>query len=249
MSPASHRQVEDQLTQPRPTRGRPVRCGRDAAGRPSPATARAADRRPPPDDRIHVTCGSPASPDTWVAQCRSGALIVLPRLPTGYAGHQLRLHVGADGRAISRFHGGCGYMMMRSQRSTWNAHHADQAPHLERAARSTRHHDRRSGAASAAGGPQPGVTHLVLTDPIADTSSLLMFQTDRSDGSWAAAGDLTDRTTCITQYGYRSLWDEAEAVFAEWLERGLPARTPWGDCRRGPGSTCGAPTHARSFSP
>src|SRR5260370_1193226 len=32
---ALDRQVEDQLTQPRPTRGQPVRCGRDAAGRPS----------------------------------------------------------------------------------------------------------------------------------------------------------------------------------------------------------------------
>jgi len=62
-----------------------------------------------------------------VTQCRPGALIVLPWLPTGYAGHRLRLHVGADGRAIGRFHGGCGYMMMRSQRSTWNAHHADPA--------------------------------------------------------------------------------------------------------------------------
>ena len=55
-----------------------------------------------------------------------------------------------------------------------------------------------------------------------------MFQADRSDCSWAAAGHLTDPTTCITQYGDRSLWDEAEAVFAEWPERGLPARTPSG---------------------
>src|SRR5712691_9642880 len=54
---ALDRQVEDQLTQPRPTRGRPVRCSRDAAGRPSPATARTAGRRQRPYDRIHVTCG------------------------------------------------------------------------------------------------------------------------------------------------------------------------------------------------
>jgi len=89
------------------------RRGRLAAGRPY--------------DRIHVTCGITRIPCTWVTQCRPGALIVLPWLPTGYAGHRLRLHVGADGRAIGRFHGGCGYMMMRSQRSTWNAHHADPA--------------------------------------------------------------------------------------------------------------------------
>ena len=153
---------------------------------------------------------------------------MLPWLSTGYAGHQLRLHVGADGRAIGRFHGGCGYMMMRSQRSTWNAHHADQAR------TSTSLLDPRAITTADPGlhlllaARQPGVTHLVLTDPIAGTSSLLMFQADRSDGSWAAAGHLTDRTTCITQYGYRSLWDEAKAVFAEWLERGLPGQNAFG---------------------
>lgn len=163
-----------------------------------------------------------------MAQCRSGALIVLPRLPTGYAGHQLRLHVGADGRAIGRFHGGCGYMMMRSQRSTWNAHHADQAPHLDELLDPRAITTPDPGLHLLLAARQPGVTHLVLTDPIDGTSSLLMFQTDRSDCSWAADGHLTDRTTCITQYGDQSLWDEAEAVFAGWPERGLPARTPSG---------------------
>jgi protein-L-isoaspartate O-methyltransferase len=66
------------------------RRGRLAAGRPY--------------DCIHVTCGITRIPCTWVTQCRPGALIVLPWLPTGYAGHWLRLHVGADGRAIGRFH-------------------------------------------------------------------------------------------------------------------------------------------------
>ncbi len=81
-------------------------------------------------------------------------------------------------------------MMMRSQRSTWNAHHADQ--------------------------PR---TSTSLLDPRA-----------------------------ITQYGDRSLWDEAKAVFAEWLERGLPGQNAFGVTVDAAGQHCGAPAHARSFS-
>ena len=36
-----------------------------------------------PYHRIHVTCGITRIPYTWVTQCCSGALIVLPWLPTG----------------------------------------------------------------------------------------------------------------------------------------------------------------------
>src|SRR5216684_1134534 len=159
--------------------------GRQAA----PMTASAS----PAESRASLHMGDPMPP-----RCAHRAALAA----TGYARHQLRLHVGADGRAIGRFHGGCGYMMMRSQRSTWNAHHADQAR------TSTSLLDPRAITTADPGlhlllaARQPGVTHLVLTDPIDGTSSLLMFQADRSDGSWAAAGHLTDRTTCITQYGY-----------------------------------------------
>lgn len=32
----------------------------------------------------------------------------------------------------------------------------------------------------------------------------------------------------VTQYGARSLWDEAEAAFDQWVERGMPRRSRFG---------------------
>lgn len=181
-----------------------------------------------PYDRVHVTCGITQIPYAWVQQCRPGAIIVLPWLPTGYSGHQLRLVVDSPGRATGRFHGGCGYMMMRSQRSRWNAHHADAARTREGLLdpRELAYGDPGLHLLHAA--LQPGVTQRAIED--ADGSfSLLLFENRGDIGSWAAADYLPGRGKVhVTQYGARSLWDEAETVFADWADRGMPERGRFG---------------------
>jgi protein-L-isoaspartate(D-aspartate) O-methyltransferase len=181
-----------------------------------------------PYDRVHVTCGITHIPYAWVRQCRPGAVIVLPWLPNGYAGHQLRLHVDSAGRATGRFHGGCGYMMMRSQRSRWHAHHADAARTRDGALdpRELAYGD--PGLHLLLAALQPGVTQMAIDD--ADGSfSLLLFENRGDNGSWAAADYLPGTGQVhITQYGARSLWDEAEAAFDDWAERGMPERGRFG---------------------
>lgn len=200
-----------------------------AGFRPAVITGDGAGGYPPgaPYDRVHVTCGVADIPAAWISQCRPAGIIVLPWMPTGYPGHQLRLHVGLEGCAIGRFHGTCGYMMLRSQRTRWHANdpagarislgrtdprqiaRADPGLHLMIAAR------------------MPGVTLISAPDPNGEFSLLL---TDNvSESSWAAA-DYYPGTgqTRVTQHGNRSLWTEAEAAHAAWLDAGRPAQGRFG---------------------
>jgi protein-L-isoaspartate(D-aspartate) O-methyltransferase len=182
-----------------------------------------------PYDRIHITCGVARIPTAWVEQCRPGAVIVLPWLPTGYIGHQLQLRVGRDGRAIGRFHGGSGYMMIRSQRTRWKAHHSN------RTRTSAGTLDPREVAAGDPGlqllfaALLPGVTQLGIHDSDGSFSLLLADHNDREAGSWAACDyDPAARRSQVTQYGDRSLWDETQVVFDQWLSLGAPARDRFG---------------------
>ncbi len=180
-----------------------------------------------PYDRIHVTCGVSDIPAAWLSQCRPGGIIALPWLPTGHAGHQLKLRVGRDGTATGRFHGSCGYMMMRSQRTCWQGHDvpgaresrtkidpreialADPGLHLMIAAR------------------MPGVTHFPVQDP--DGTFSLLLTDNAPEQSWAAADFYPHpREVKVTEYGHRSLWSEAEAAYAAWLRAGCPVQARFG---------------------
>lgn len=181
-----------------------------------------------PYDRVHVTCGVSRIPYAWVQQCRAGGVIVLPWLPAGYGGHQLRLRTGLDGRAVGRFRGGCGFMMMRSQRTHWSARHQDQA------GTSVGRLDPREIAGADPGlhlmlaALMPGVTQMGIHDD--DGSfSLLLSGSESAAGSWAAADYLpaTGRVD-VTQYGDRRLWDETESAFGAWLAAGAPGRKDFG---------------------
>lgn len=179
-----------------------------------------------PYDRVHVGCGIARIPMAWLQQCRPGGVIVLPWLPSGYGGHQLQLRVGQNGQATGRFYGGCGYMMMRSQRTRWQAHHAEQA----RA--SVGRLDPREIAAGDPGlqilfaARLPGITQLAIYDGDGSFSLLL---TEKPAGSWAACDyDPVTGRSQVTQYGSRSLWEETEATYSRWLTLGTPSRSRFG---------------------
>lgn len=180
-----------------------------------------------PYDRIHVTCGISDIPGSWISQCHPGAIMVLPWMPTGYPGHQLRLHVERDGCATGRFHGTCGYMMLRSQRTRW---HADDPADARTSFGRT---NPRQIAQAGPGlhlmiaGRMPGISLIAVPDASGEFS--LLLTDDGQKPSWAAADYYPDSDqTHVIQHGTRSLWDEAEAAHAAWLDSGSPVQYRYG---------------------
>jgi protein-L-isoaspartate O-methyltransferase len=68
-------------------------------------------------DRLHVTCGVSRIPYAWITQLSPGGVAVLPWMPDGQNGYQVRLTARGDGTATGTFHGPAGYMMLRAQRT------------------------------------------------------------------------------------------------------------------------------------
>lgn len=179
-----------------------------------------------PFDGIHVTCGVTEIPYEWIRQLRPGGVAVLPWMPDGRAGYQVRLVAGADGTATGTIHGPAGYMLLRSQRGSgvlWWPHHAGEAD-----VTTTRTDPRE--IASAGCGAQLAITAavpglLVLPRPDDDGSlSLLLAETGNPDGSWAACDSCDMGEHQVNQYGERRLWDEAEAAYLRWVSLGSPGK-------------------------
>lgn len=179
-----------------------------------------------PFDAIHITCGVTAIPHEWVRQLRPGGAAVLPWLPDGRAGYQIRLVAADDGTATGTLHGPAGYMMMRAQRGTrvlWRPHHAD---HADVTTTST---DPRAivradtGAALAITAAAPDLLSLPWPD---DDGSLSLHLAEAGDldGSWAACDSSDTGKHQVTQCGPRRLWDEAEAAYRQWLDQGSPGQ-------------------------
>ncbi|XVQ11846.1 hypothetical protein ACQP1W_04470 [Spirillospora sp. CA-255316] len=144
----------------------------------------------------------------------------------GY-GAILRLDVLDDGTAVGRFSGSADYMLLRSQRPaggparTWT-----QA--TERDVRISRTRlDPRSlpygpvGVDLAVAAQVPGVVSRFSSD--AEGATLWVL--DRADhrGSWASVDYEPGRSDFeVQQAGDRSLWDETEAAYLQWLRWGRP---------------------------
>ncbi|WP_329428817.1 hypothetical protein OG339_05925 [Streptosporangium sp. NBC_01495] len=145
---------------------------------------------------------------------------------------QLALTVLDDGTAAGRFHGGAGFMMLRSQR---RAEHAE----AEEAGRPlvTRFDPRtlkdltgrRDGAMLMLAALCPGILtdagreqhgsqwrHTVRLRDLASTASAVCAVTP-------GAAELE-----VTQYGDRDLWDELQAAYMAWGRAGQPGRDRFG---------------------
>ncbi|WP_240777655.1 protein-L-isoaspartate O-methyltransferase family protein [Nonomuraea basaltis] len=176
-----------------------------------------------PFERIHVTAGVSAIPLSWVEQARPGGVIVMPWQPHGGLGHKLRLEVTSGSTAVGSFHGPAAYMMLRSQRhgSTWNPHHFEEADHSETTIDPTilATADQGADLVFAALAPQIG-WHASIDE---DTYSLLLFEPDNPNGSWAACDKESGTDTYqVAQYGERRLWDELSDAYLEWVAFGSP---------------------------
>ncbi|TYB67753.1 methyltransferase domain-containing protein [Nonomuraea sp. PA05] len=184
-----------------------------------------------PYDRVHVTCGIRDIPPAWVAQCRPGALIVLPWHPGFGAGHCLRLVVQADGTARGRVVDGAAYMMMRSQRLR-----PDENPERDDERRrywtalDPRALDHLSAGADLAISALTGLHAHSETGVDDDGEWLCMWVSDPVDaGRWATVTWRPGRSRHVVQQaGDRPVWDEVLQAYARWVAWGEPHWSDFG---------------------
>ncbi|RAY14939.1 protein-L-isoaspartate(D-aspartate) O-methyltransferase [Actinomadura craniellae] len=178
-----------------------------------------------PFDRVHVTCGVATVPYGWVEQIRPGGVIVFPWMSGWEPGHKARLTVMPDGRAVGRFaHGGCGYMMLRSQRPA-NTDEPPGDPRESATMTDPRRLCRDSYAADVA-----------IAGQCPDVRSAPKHHDDGTFELYLHAGDSAAqviysplyKASTVRQYGSRNLWDEVEAAFFRWVSWGEPGRDRFG---------------------
>ncbi|WP_047868931.1 methyltransferase domain-containing protein [Nocardiopsis sp. RV163] len=172
-----------------------------------------------PYDRIISTCGVRRVPPAWVEQLRPGGLVVCPWGLLEGAGVIARVECPGDGSARASFHGGVGFVPLRTP---------DAQPRPVRDS-----------------GQQPDEYRLTQTDPVAPLmtfpsafalsvmvpgwrvrrrwigtgSGVWVF--DRSGSSWVRVYPY-GTSWMIEQGGPRSIWDEFEEALELWTRLGAP---------------------------
>ncbi|TQN28547.1 protein-L-isoaspartate O-methyltransferase [Haloactinospora alba] len=178
-----------------------------------------------PYHRVIATCSVTRLPRPWIDQTTSGGLIVAPWCVLEGAGVLARLCVSAGGEASGHFHGGLGFMCLRSQRPpTHQPHDA---------------------------GQRPETTRLTDTDPTApltafDSAFPLTFMVpswrmgpraaSTGTGVWLSATDSPswarllprDGQWVVEQGGPRRLHDELAAAHQRWRDLGSPTPERYG---------------------
>lgn len=172
-----------------------------------------------PYDRITSTCGVRRVPPAWVEQLRPDGLVVCPWGLLEGAGVIARVECPGDGSARASFHGGVGFVPLRTP---------DAQPRPVRDS-----------------GQQPDEYRLTQTDPVAPLmtfpsafalsvmvpgwrvrrrwigtgSGVWVF--DRSGASWVRVYPY-GTSWMIEQGGPRSIWDEFEEALELWTRLGAP---------------------------
>jgi len=180
-------------------------------------TADGAAGYPPlaPYDRIIATCSVETVPWEWVAQTRSGGVIVTPWGPPMANDHLLRLEVGPD-NAVGTIVGSVGFMRLRAQR--WHiTDEPDDFPYI--AARSCTDLDPREVFGN----------HSTLAVALRLGECCRIFETDPTTGSeilWLLSGNSWASISGgqVRQAGARNLWDEAVVAYQWWITQDRPDR-------------------------
>jgi methyltransferase of ATP-grasp peptide maturase system len=179
-----------------------------------------------PYDRIIATVGMPAVPPSWIEQTRPGGEILVNLYRDLGGGALARLSILGD-RAEGNFLPGYGgFMPARSVSPP------------DTLALLTASQGRRGDSRPAA------VSGLALDDPSFSFVAALRLSAARigvrseagpdkfwllgHDGSWACQTADTAGQIIAVQGGRRRLWDELEAIHAEWISLGRPTRSDFG---------------------
>ncbi|MEV8630778.1 methyltransferase domain-containing protein [Streptosporangium sp. NPDC051023] len=192
-----------------------------------------------PYDRVLVTAAVRDIPRAWIEQTRPGGVLVMP-WGTRYTYQEAvaRLVVADDGSANGRFTGGAGFMPLRSQRTTLQVTEyitGDDWPSDTR----TSETGLEASSILPEGEPYaaaPFVTGLLVPDCVYssgrdESGTLVTWLYGLTDRSWAAVFFYAENTrwpSQVYQGGPRSLWDEVEAAYRWWSERGRPGREEFG---------------------
>ncbi|RDG35679.1 methyltransferase domain-containing protein [Streptomyces corynorhini] len=193
-----------------------VVCGLGEAGLPEAA----------PYDRVIATYTVPAIPYAWIEQAPAGRIVA----PWGgsFFSHSFAVLDVADGEAHGGFTGYPAFMRSRHGRPDRGylvdfLHHRDKAV-TSRTVLSPLAFDGDGDALFFIGLDLPDAWYLRAdADDDSGEATFSIFADDRT--SWAAADYVPDADDyVITQYGPRSLWDEAERSYRTWERRGRPER-------------------------
>ncbi|MEU4350156.1 protein-L-isoaspartate(D-aspartate) O-methyltransferase [Streptomyces sp. NPDC023838] len=179
-----------------------------------------------PYDRVIATCSVGAVPSAWVEQTRPGGLVVTP-WGTEYGGEAVaRLVVGDDGTASGRFTRSSAFMRLRQQRAARPPH----AAYLNGRAWPADGVRSRTPLSPAAVGGWVEQFVIGLRVPGAfwtveryegGAYTLWTYSTDAM--SWASADyECGADSYEVVQSGPRRLWDETEAAYHWWDQRGRP---------------------------
>ncbi|MGW7292523.1 methyltransferase domain-containing protein [Streptomyces xiamenensis] len=169
-----------------------------------------------PFDGVHVTCGVHEIPYAWIEQTRPGGRIILPWMPISQVA---ALTVQDDGTASGRFHGECGFMLLRSQRDM----PSDRVPDGAEDQESTSSADPRQVLAHSPGrtafmcGKLPSVSASGFEKEGGHFLGIL-----HGGHSHAVVREDAAGVVRVTRRGPRDLWEEAIAAHAEWVALGSP---------------------------
>ncbi|MFD0691610.1 methyltransferase domain-containing protein [Actinomadura fibrosa] len=180
-----------------------------------------------PYDRIHCAYGVLRIPAAWMEQTVAGSVIVVP-WRTGFVrrGAVVRLVVQGDGTASGAFTRPAEVMQSRPERLTWPPpidYLPDTGTWPDGTVQSTtklRVQDVDGAAAFIVGLRVPDAVFAA-----SETGTAWLYSV--SERSWAAVFSGHDEAE-VYQCGARRLWDEVEAAYAWWRERGCPDITRFG---------------------
>ncbi|MGH3949092.1 MAG: methyltransferase domain-containing protein [Pseudonocardiaceae bacterium] len=188
-----------------------------------------------PYDRVIVTASvREVVPRPWLEQTRPGGLVVTPWGTDYCNGVMLTLRVAEGGAAAGRFGGDLAFMRLRSQRRRFYEPDHAEIEHADNTTTEVHGWDffrmiNSDQAAFSIGLLVPRCALTVELNAAGEDHHILELD-DVCTGSWARLdADLcSPERLVVRQLGPRRLWDEAEAAYDWWYERGKPGLARFG---------------------
>ncbi len=184
-------------------------------------------------DRVLSTAAVREVPYPWVAQTRSGGVIVTPWGSDYYNGNLVALTVDDRGAASGRIVGDAAFMRLRAQRRVRGRVSRDVYDEDRAVETTTELHPYdvagERDVSTAIGLRVPQCRHLYHSTEDNDSEEAILWFLDPSSRSWAALHHHPDQSGPyrVRQLGPRRLWDEVEAAYRWWVEQDEPQVEQW----------------------